>query len=187
LVARTVEGENLVNRSSTSHDTAPAIAAAVLVSLATFAGATLAAEGTTAIGRTTVTTQTTTVSTQTTPGVNLASKADSDADDKRIRALHDRLMVKTSQEALWQDVAQVMRSNDDKMDALTTERHDKRATMTAVEDLRSYGEITEQHASGIKAFVPAFERLYDSMSAAQKANADTVFRSEGHKATKTVK
>jgi len=176
-----------VNRISTSYCTAPTVAAAVLLSLAAFAGAALAAEGTTASGQTTVTTQTTTVSTETTRGVNLASKQGSDPDEKRIKSLHDKLMVKASQEALWQDVARVMRSNDDKMDALTTERHDKGAKMTAVEDLRSYGEITDQHADGIKAFVPVFEKLYDSMSAEQKANADTVFRTEVRKTVKKAK
>jgi hypothetical protein len=77
-----------------------------------------------------------------------------------------------------------MRRNDEKIDALTEARNGRAPTMTAVEDLRSYGEITEAHATGIKNFLPAFERLYDSMSAPQKANADDVFRNTGHRTPK---
>jgi hypothetical protein len=47
--------------------------------------------------------------------------------------------------------------------------------MTAVEDLKAYGEITDVHAEGIKKFVSAFEPLYNSMSDAQKKNADNIF------------
>ena len=82
------------------------------------------------------------------------------------------------------DVAQVMRRNDEKMDALSAERHGRIATMTAVEDLRSYGQITEQHAADIKTLAPVFEKLYDAMSTEQKANADAIFRSSGRKLVK---
>ena len=74
-----------------------------------------------------------------------------------------------------------MRSNDDKMDVLAKDRHDRAKAMTAVEDLRSYGDITEAHATGIKTFVPAFEKLYDTMSTTQKANADDIFRKVGRR------
>jgi hypothetical protein len=99
-----------------------------------------------------------------------------DRDEQRISQLHDRLGITASQEDLWGEVAHVMRLNDDRIDVLATERHGRASTMTAVEDLRSYGEITEAHAAGIRAFVPAFENLYNSMSTTQKANADIVFR-----------
>ncbi len=75
-----------------------------------------------------------------------------------------------------------MRSNDRSIDALAKARHEHAATMTAVEDLHSYGEITEAHAAGIRAFAPAFGALYDSMTAAQRTNADGVFRSDDHHA-----
>ena len=41
--------------------------------------------------------------------------------------------------------------------------------------LKSYGEIIEANATGIKNFVAAFEPLYSSMSDAQKKVADGVF------------
>jgi hypothetical protein len=53
--------------------------------------------------------------------------------------------------------------------------------MTAVDDLKSYGEIANAHADGIKKFIPVFESLYASMSDAQKKSADTLFRRHGPK------
>ena len=105
-------------------------------------------------------------------------------EEQHINQLHDQLKITPEQEALWNNVAEIMRSNDKKIDALVKERHDKASTMTAVEDLRSYSEVTETHAADIKTFIPAFVRLYDSMSAAQKATADNVFRTGGRNALK---
>jgi hypothetical protein len=116
--------------------------------------------------------------------VSTQAKPVVDRDELRIKELHDRLQITPAQENLWTKVAQLMRRNDDRIDALTEARNGKAPTMTAVEDLRSYGEITEAHATGIKNFVPAFESLYESMSAAQKANADDVFRNTGRKGQK---
>ena len=105
-------------------------------------------------------------------------------EEQHINQLHEQLKITPQQETLWNNVAEIMRSNDKKIDALVKERHDKASTMTAVEDLRSYSEVTETHAADIKTFIPAFERLYDSMSAAQKATADNVFRTGGRNALK---
>ena len=105
-------------------------------------------------------------------------------EEQHINQLHAQLKITPEQEALWNNVAEIMRRNDKKIDALVKERHDRASTMTAVEDLRSYGEVTETHAADIKTFIPAFERLYDSMSAAQKATADNVFRTGGRNALK---
>lgn len=99
-----------------------------------------------------------------------------DRDEQRLRKLHDRLGITASQESLWAEVAAVMRTNDGKMDELAEARHSRSFTMTAVEDLRSYGEITEAHAAGIRAFAPPFEALYNSMPASQRTRADNVFK-----------
>ena len=72
-------------------------------------------------------------------------------------------------------VAQVMRENARAIDELASERSTKRSSMNAVDDLRSYEEITDAHAEELKKLVPAFEALYDKMPDAQKKNADTVF------------
>ena len=96
--------------------------------------------------------------------------------EARIKELQAKLHITPTQEALWQNVTQIMRDNAQTMDALTQARTDKVKTMTAVDNLQSYSAIVEAHAEGLKKFVPAFEALYASMSDAQKHQADNVFR-----------
>jgi len=151
---------------------ARSLAAIALISTIALTGAVFAAEGNAAPAKTAV-------------AAKLAATPVVDRDEEvQIKQLHDQLKITPEQESLWSDVAKIMRNNDTKIDALVKERHDKASTMTAIEDLRSYGEITEAHAVDIKTFVPAFERLYNSMSSAQKANADNVFRTGGQKTVK---
>jgi protein CpxP len=106
-----------------------------------------------------------------------ASKAD--RVEARIKELHTKLNITPAQEELWKNVTQVMRDNAKTMEALIKARSDKTTTMTAVDDLKSYREIAEAHADGLKKFIPVFEPLYASMSDAQKKNADTFFRHHG--------
>lgn len=97
----------------------------------------------------------------------------------RINAMHAQLKITPAQEDLWVKVAQTMSDNAKVMDTLTQARVDQANGMTAVDDLKSYGEITAAHADGIKTLTPAFASLYDSMSDAQKKEADTIFRHGG--------
>ena len=99
--------------------------------------------------------------------------------EERIKTLHTALNITPEQEELWNNVAQVMRDNAKTMDALVAARSEKAGTMNAVDDFKSYGEITEAHTDGIKKFIPVFEALYASMSDAQKKNADTLFQHQG--------
>jgi hypothetical protein len=96
--------------------------------------------------------------------------------EARIRELHTQLQITPAQENLWNNVAQVMRDNARTMDALTQARAAKAQTMTAIDDLKTYTDLVEAHAEGLKKFTPAFEALYDSMSDAQKQQTDAVFR-----------
>jgi LTXXQ motif family protein len=106
-----------------------------------------------------------------------ASKAPTvESVEGRIKDLHAKLKITPAQEDLWNNTSQVMRENAKTMDALRKARSEKSQTVTAVEDFKTYGEMTEAHADSIKKFVPVFSALYDSMSDAQKKNADTIFR-----------
>jgi len=93
----------------------------------------------------------------------------------RIADLHQKLRVTADQEALWTDVAQVMRENEKKMRESIAARSAKMKTMNAVDDLRSYRMITDEHADGLKRLIPVFEALYAKMTPAQQKNADHVF------------
>ena len=96
--------------------------------------------------------------------------------EHRVSDMHAKLKITTPQEAQWVKVADIMRENAKTMDTLTQARADHAKTMTAVDDLVSYGEIADAHAVGIKKLTPAFATLYASMSDAQKLEADKLFR-----------
>jgi len=96
--------------------------------------------------------------------------------EARIKELQAKLHITQAQEDLWNHVTQVMRDNAKTLDALAQARSTHAQAMTALDDLKSYSEIADAHAEGLKKFIPAFEALYASMSDAQKQNADTLFR-----------
>jgi len=101
--------------------------------------------------------------------------AHEDRAEHRVSDMHSKLKITPPQEAQWAKVADIMRENAKAMDTLTQARADHAKTMTAVDDLVSYGEIADAHAAGIKKLTPAFATLYASMSDAQKKDADKLF------------
>ena len=112
------------------------------------------------------------------PEVVLATDKDAHEDrvELRIQDMHAKLKVTAAQEEQWAKVAQAMLDDAKTMDTLTQARVDLAKDMTAVGDLKSYGEIVDAHANGIKKLIPVFAALYSSMSDAQKKAADTFFR-----------
>ena len=116
-------------------------------------------------------------------GPVLAAKASAqdrvDRVEARITDMHAKLKITQAQEDQWGKVAQVLRDNEKAVEPLIKARNENSKTMNAVDDLKSYGEITDAHADGIKKFTPVFATLYDSMSDAQKKEADALFRHGG--------
>jgi Spy/CpxP family protein refolding chaperone len=96
--------------------------------------------------------------------------------EARIRSLHAALKITAAQEPQWQAVADVMRDNAKTTGALIQKREANAKTMTAIEDLHSYGAIADAHAAGVSKLTVAFETLYDSLSDGQKQAADAAFR-----------
>ena len=47
--------------------------------------------------------------------------------------------------------------------------------MNAIDNLKSYKDVSDAHTAGLAKFIAAFEPLYTSMPDAQKANADAIF------------
>jgi len=117
------------------------------------------------------------------PGVALATdkNAREDRVELRIKDMHAKLKITPAQEEQWGKVAQAMLDDAKTMDTLTQARIDHAKDMTAVDDLKSYGEIADAHAAGIKKLTPLFTDLYAGMSDAQKKEADTLFRHGEHK------
>ena len=117
------------------------------------------------------------------PGMALAAEKDAHEDrtELRIKDMHAKLKITSTQEEQWAKVAQAMLDDAKTMDTLTQNRIDHAKDMTAVDDLKSYGEIADAHANGIKRLTPIFADLYANMSDAQKKEADTLFRKGDHK------
>jgi periplasmic protein CpxP/Spy len=108
-----------------------------------------------------------------------------DRTEARIKDLQATLKITPAQEDLWNKVTQVMRDDAKKMDALNQARFEKAKAMNAVEDLKSYSQVAQAHADGLKNFIPVFEALYTSMSDDQKKAADTLFRHGSHRMSKS--
>jgi hypothetical protein len=117
------------------------------------------------------------------PGIVFATDKDAHEDrtELRIKDMHSKLKITSAQEDQWAKVAQAMLEDAKTMDALTQTRADHAKDMTAIDDLKSYGEITDTHANGIKKLTPVFADLYASMSDPQKKEADSLFREGDHK------
>lgn len=101
--------------------------------------------------------------------------APTDRVEERITDLHAKLKITADEEPKWTQVVAVMRDNAKKMDDLLRTRNDGIRSMTAVDDLRSYRDITQAHADGLQKLISAFEDLYGTMTPDQKKNADVVF------------
>lgn len=117
------------------------------------------------------------------PGMALAADKDAHEDrvELRIKDMHAKLKITPEQEEQWGKVTQTMLEDAKTMDTLTQARVDHAKDMTAVDDLKSYGEIADAHAAGIKKLTPLFADLYAGMSDTQKKEADTLFRHGEHK------
>ncbi|MFY9833519.1 MAG: Spy/CpxP family protein refolding chaperone [Methylocystis sp.] len=99
-----------------------------------------------------------------------------EASEFRIKELRGRLQVTAAQESLWNNVAQIMRDNAATFRANVPDRSTGPDTSTAVDDLKAFQIIADEHANGLRKLIPAFEALYASMTPAQKKHADQVFR-----------
>jgi periplasmic protein CpxP/Spy len=96
--------------------------------------------------------------------------------EARIKSLHAQLKITSDQEQAWDAVAAVMRESASSIDQLSQQRTKDRASMTAVDNLKSYQAIADAHADEMNKLVPAFQALYEKMSPEQQKNADVAFR-----------
>jgi hypothetical protein len=99
-----------------------------------------------------------------------------EASEARIKELRGRLQITAAQESSWNNVAQIMRDNAATFRANVPDRSTGPDTSTAVDDLKAFQIIADEHANGLRKLIPAFEALYASMTPAQQKHADGVFR-----------
>lgn len=114
------------------------------------------------------------------PAAAAATSSKPETVEQRITTLKVALKITADQDAKWGAVATAMRENAAAMDKLVqAKRAISPASMTAVEDLKTYQEFTQLRLDGLKNLNSSFKSLYDSMPAAQQKNADQVFMSYG--------
>ena len=102
--------------------------------------------------------------------------------EKRITELHTALRITAAQQPQWDGFIKVMRENATQMDAAVITDVNTMAKLTAVEQMKTYAKIAEQHAKDVRNLVPAFDSLYGTMSPEQKLNADNYFRADAQRA-----
>jgi periplasmic protein CpxP/Spy len=99
--------------------------------------------------------------------------------DQHIAQLKKKLMITDAQNATWETFAQVMRDNGEAMEAAIQDREATK-DLDAIHDLQSYAKVAQIHADGAAKLASAFQPVYDSLSPAQKKNADTMFENTRH-------
>jgi hypothetical protein len=94
--------------------------------------------------------------------------------ESHIKQLHAQLKITAAEEPQWTVVAQTMRDNAAQIDALIAKR-EQSTSMSALDDLDSYAQITQANSDGVKKLAAVFAPLYNAMPDDQKRNADQVF------------
>jgi hypothetical protein len=112
------------------------------------------------------------------PAAAAATSSKPETVEQRITELKTALKITPDQDTKWKAVADAMRQNAGMMDKVIQDKQ-KATNMTAVQDLKTYQEISQTHLDGLKNVTSAFESLYDSMPDPQKKNADQVFMNFG--------
>ena len=113
-----------------------------------------------------------------------AAKAQPSGVDAHIIQLRKKLHITEQQTPQWNAFAQVMRDNNTQYIQLAQTRTAQLKSMNAIDDLRSFQEIAQAHADGLKRLHAAFQAVYDSMTPEQRKNADSVFHSYKQQTTR---
>jgi periplasmic protein CpxP/Spy len=100
------------------------------------------------------------------------------AADQRIQALRTQLHITDAQMPQWNAFAQAMRDNATSTDALFRQRATSAATMSALDNMKSYAQVARAYADNTEALATAFEALYGVLTDQQKQTIDTLFRQE---------
>ncbi|WP_286705407.1 MULTISPECIES: Spy/CpxP family protein refolding chaperone [unclassified Acidiphilium] len=101
--------------------------------------------------------------------------------------LRHELKITAAQHTQWHALADVMRQNAAQMNKLYQQSNRNADKMNAVQILKSYREFTSTHMKALNLLIPAFTKLYDVLSPAQKKTADEMFENRVAAATSSKK
>jgi hypothetical protein len=107
-----------------------------------------------------------------------------EAVEHHIADLHAKLKITAAEESQWKEVAETMRDNAKNLDKAIDKRDASLASATAIDDLNSYADIAQAHATGVKKLAKSFSGLYSMMSDVQKKEADSIFSHRNHEGKK---
>jgi protein CpxP len=105
------------------------------------------------------------------PGKNAEERVET-----HIKEMRAQLRITAAEQPQWDQFAQVMRENARDMDQAFMQRAQQYPTMNAVQNMQSYEQVAEAHATHLQKLVSAFDSLYNAMPAAQKQLTDQAFR-----------
>lgn len=99
--------------------------------------------------------------------------------EQHIKALHDELGITAAEQPQWDQFAQVMRDNAAQMSQQFGIRASKLESMDAAENMQSYAQVAQVHATNMQKLASAFQALYTTFPDQQRQTADSVFRASG--------
>jgi len=102
--------------------------------------------------------------------------------EAHIDALRSELKITQAELPQWNAFAAVMRENAASMEQLYRQRSEQEATMNAVQILESYRAFARAHVRDLNRLVPAFKKLYASLSPEQQKTADAIFAAHAARA-----
>ena len=83
-------------------------------------------------------------------GHPVAGKNAQERVENRIKELHAQLHITPAEQPQWEQFAQVMRENARDMDQEFMQRAQQFLTMNAVQNMRSYEQIAEEHTKRLQ-------------------------------------
>jgi periplasmic protein CpxP/Spy len=92
-----------------------------------------------------------------------------------LEKLHHELAITPAEEPEWAQFAKVMTANKVAMDQAIMARNAQAANMNAADNMDSFAHIAQLKASNLQRLAAAFQSLYNSFPARQKAIADKFF------------
>jgi periplasmic protein CpxP/Spy len=95
---------------------------------------------------------------------------------QRIGALQAKLAITAPQMADWNSFTEAMRANAISTNQLFQQRAQNAATMSAVENMKSYAAIARAYADNTDHLATSFATLYAKLSPDQQKTADALFR-----------
>jgi hypothetical protein len=95
---------------------------------------------------------------------------------QRIGALQAKFAITSAQMADWNSFTEAMRANAISTNQLFQQRAQNTATMSAVDNMKSYAAIARAYADNTDHLATSFATLYGKLSPDQQKTADALFR-----------